>query len=110
LRSLGWWDRVEDRLVPAANARAALRLVERGEAAWGVVYRTDAAASEGVSIVLEIASEHHGPIVYSGAAAVGAPDDARAFIDWLAGDAGRALFTERGFATAVPSRAGSAVR
>ncbi len=98
LRSLGWWDRVEDRLVPAANARAALRLVERGEVDWGIVYRTDAAASEGVSVVMDIAPEHHAPVVYSAAVAADAHEGARAFLDWLASDEGRALFTRHGFA------------
>ena len=44
LESLGQWQAVEAKVVPAENVRAALALVERGEAALGIVYTTDALA------------------------------------------------------------------
>ena len=51
LKTLGVWDKVAPRLARAENVRAALLLVERGEAPLGIVYATDAAASKGVRIV-----------------------------------------------------------
>jgi len=44
---MGQWDAVSPRLARADNVRAALLLVERGEAPFGIVYATDAAASRG---------------------------------------------------------------
>jgi molybdate transport system substrate-binding protein len=44
LTALGAWQRVEGRIAPAENVRAALALVSRGEAPLGIVYRTDALA------------------------------------------------------------------
>src|SRR3546814_8066250 len=51
LQALGLWDQVADRLAPAANVRAALALVDRGEVPAGIVYETDAAISPRVRIV-----------------------------------------------------------
>ena len=54
LESLGEWHGVADNVVPAENVRAALALVERGEAPLGVVYATDALASDKVEVVREL--------------------------------------------------------
>src|SRR5262249_23948419 len=48
LTNLGQWDFAQTRLVRAENVRAALAFVERGEAAAGIVYSTDAAISQKV--------------------------------------------------------------
>ena len=44
LESLGVWSGVEKRVARAENVRAALALVARGEAPYGIVYATDARA------------------------------------------------------------------
>lgn len=64
LQWLGWWAPLEDRLTPAADARAALAYVERGECAAGMVYATDVVASAGVEVVATLPAETHAPIVY----------------------------------------------
>src|SRR4051794_8251941 len=64
LTTLGVWDDVKDRLAPAENVRAALLLVERGEAPLGIVYRTDAMADTRVRIVDTFPRASHPPIVY----------------------------------------------
>ncbi len=51
LESLGTWSAVQSRVARAKDVRAALALVERGEAPVGVVYATDAAISTKVKIV-----------------------------------------------------------
>lgn len=64
LTKLGVWDRVQPRLARAENVRAALLLVERGEAPLGIVYATDAAASPGVRVVGTFPEDSHPPITY----------------------------------------------
>ncbi|MCC7263264.1 MAG: molybdate ABC transporter substrate-binding protein [Candidatus Latescibacteria bacterium] len=61
---LGWWAGVQDRLAPAADVRAALVYVERGECAAGVVYATDVARSDKVKVLATLPAESHAPIVY----------------------------------------------
>src|SRR5579862_272481 len=50
LKKLGLWNSVEPRLARTDDVRAALLLVERGEAPAGIVYATDAAVSKSVMI------------------------------------------------------------
>jgi len=51
LANAGIWERVRDKIVPTENVRAALAVVEAGNADLGIVYTTDVATS-GVSRVL----------------------------------------------------------
>ncbi len=51
LQKLGMWPQVASKLAQAESVRAALLLVSRGEAPFGIVYRTDAAADPTVGIV-----------------------------------------------------------
>jgi molybdate transport system substrate-binding protein len=71
LEHYGWWRALEPRLARAENVRAALALVERGEAPLGIVYATDARASRGVQVVAEFPETSHEPILYSFAAMAG---------------------------------------
>ena len=61
---MGQWPAIAPRLARAENVRAALLLVERGEAPFGIVYATDAAASAGVRVVGTFPAESHEPITY----------------------------------------------
>jgi molybdate transport system substrate-binding protein len=61
---MGQWDAVAPRLARADNVRAALLLVERGEAPFGIVYATDAAASRGVRVVGTFPAGSHEAITY----------------------------------------------
>lgn len=62
---LGAWQALEPRLARAENVRAALALVERGEAPLGIVYATDARVASKVKVVGEFPEESHAPIRYS---------------------------------------------
>jgi molybdate transport system substrate-binding protein len=64
LTKLGVWPAVQGKVVRAENVRAALKLVEIGEAPLGVVYRTDALADPRVRIVATFPAASHAPIVY----------------------------------------------
>lgn len=64
LTSLGAWDAVASHVVRAENVRAALALVERGAAPFGIVYLTDARASSKVRVAGVFPAASHPPIVY----------------------------------------------
>lgn len=64
LESLGWWPAFKPLIVPAQDVRAALRLVELGEADAGIVYATDVAHSDHVTIVATFPPDLHAPITY----------------------------------------------
>ena len=64
LTTLGVWPAVEPKLAQADNVRAALLLVARGEAKYGIVYATDAKAEPKVKVVGTFPEDSHTPIVY----------------------------------------------
>jgi molybdate transport system substrate-binding protein len=98
LQNLGIWDQVKDRLAPMKDVRAALVLVERGEAPLGLVYATDAAVSKKVRVVGAFPVDSHPPIVYPVAAVSGGKtSEARQFMDFLKSPEARAVFEKYGF-------------
>lgn len=99
LASLGVWAEVEASVAQSENVRAALTLVAAGEAPYGIVYATDAAASDNVTVVGTFPAGSHPAIVFPAALLRGAADAAdRAFFDALSSDAANATFAAQGFA------------
>ena len=98
LESLGLWDDVEGLVAQADNVRAALAFVATGEAPYGIVYATDAAAEDKVTIVGAFPPGTHPPIVYPAADLAGRDIPAEAeFLDYLRGPEARAAFERQGF-------------
>ncbi|MBV9523728.1 MAG: molybdate ABC transporter substrate-binding protein [Alphaproteobacteria bacterium] len=98
LQSLDVWAGVAGKLAPAENVRAAALLVARGEAPFGIVYRTDAAAEPGVKIVGTFPEATHPAIVYPIAVTARSTDPAApAFLAFLRSAAARTAFTRQGF-------------
>jgi molybdate transport system substrate-binding protein len=103
LEKLGVFASVEDKLAQAENVRAALLLVSRGEAPYGIVYRTDAAADQGVAIVATFPESTHPPIVYPVALTANARHpDAAAFLAYVESAKARPLFEAQGFTVLGP--------
>lgn len=102
LTAFGAWDALDGVIARTENVRAALRFVEVGEAAAGIVYETDAiAAGDKVVIVGRFPQASHQPILYPAAAvASGHAEAARAFLDFLATAAARTAFARAGFGPA----------
>ena len=98
LEKLGQWSKVEGSLAQAENVRAALALVERGEAPLGIVYQTDALVAK-VKVIGTFPDDSHPPIIYPVALTVqGAKSDAaKAYLDYLKSDAAKAVFEKAGF-------------
>jgi molybdate transport system substrate-binding protein len=98
LESLGVWSSVEGKVAGAESVRAALALVSRGEAPYGVVYRTDAAADPGVAVVATFPEDSHPPIVYPVAILSGSTSPAAAgYLAFLRSEAAERFFLEQGF-------------
>ena len=98
LKKLGMWDAVQPRLARTDDVRAALLLVERGEAPAGIVYATDAAVSKGVMVAGVFPANSHDPVSYPFAVIkAGDMPEARALMTFLAGPDAREIFVKRGF-------------
>ena len=101
LESLGAWSGVEKSVARAENVRAALALVSRNEAPFGIVYRTDAAADKGVKVVDTFPANAHPPIVYPAAViATSQSPAARPLLDYLRGAAAAKVWETYGFGLA----------
>jgi molybdate transport system substrate-binding protein len=99
LESLGVWASVEKQVVRTENVRAALAFVARGEAAFGIVYRTDALAEKGVRIVDTFPASSHPAILYPAARIAGRDSAAaKALLDYLGSAAARGVWESYGFA------------
>lgn len=98
LEHLGVWASVQGRLARAENVRAALALVSRGEAPFGIVYHTDAAADAKVKIVGVFPEDTYPPITYPMAAlAASSHPTTAAYLAYLRSSTARALFERQGF-------------
>ena len=98
LKALGAWDAMQPRLARTEDVRAALLLVERGEAPLGIVYATDAAVSKGVKIAAAFPADSYDPVMYPFAVTKsGDTAEARALLVFLGGPEARAAFVRRGF-------------
>lgn len=97
LTALGVWSAVAPKLAPTENVRAALMFVSRGETPLGIVYRTDAMADAGVTVVDTFPATSHAPIVYPAALTTGATPAAARLLAFLRSAEARAVFTQQGF-------------
>jgi molybdate transport system substrate-binding protein len=98
LSSLGLWESVEPLVAQADNVRGALAFVAQNEAPLGIVYGTDAAVDENVSIIGTFPAGSHPPIRYpAGVTAQSSHPEADAFVAFLGSDAARDIWTEYGF-------------
>ncbi|MEO3429954.1 molybdate ABC transporter substrate-binding protein [Pelagibius sp. CAU 1746] len=98
LESLGLWDQVAGKLAQASNVRAALALVDRGEAAAGIVYETDAAISPRVRVVDSFPSAASPRIIYPLAIVAGRDrPEVRRVYEFLRSAEATAIFGKHGF-------------
>jgi molybdate transport system substrate-binding protein len=98
LTTFGVWDAIAPRIAGVDNVRAALALVARGEARFGIVYVTDAKTEPKVRVVGAFPPSSHPPIVYPFALTAGAVNpDARAFLAYLSTAAALKVFQAEGF-------------
>ncbi len=99
LESAGLWTRIEPRVVPTENVRAALAAVESGNVDAGMVYQTDAQISRKVRIAFVVPPSAAITITYPAAIVQGAPqpEAAKHFLSYLQGPDAQAIFRQYGF-------------
>ncbi len=96
------WDGVASSVARAENVRAALRFVETGDAAAGIVYATDAsAAGDTIQVVGVFPARSHTPVTYPAALLAGKTGGAgAAFLAFLETEPARNAFKAAGFGLA----------
>jgi molybdate transport system substrate-binding protein len=97
LTSLGVWDEVAPQIVRADSVRSALAFVDRGEAALGVVYATDALIDKDVRVIDTFPQDSHKPIIYPVALTANSKAQAVKFLAFLRGPSGDVAFQHYGF-------------
>lgn len=101
LMTLGLWDELQPKLVPAKDVRQVLHYVETGNVDGGMVYRSDALLGRGIKVVAAAPADSHRPIVYPMAIIKSTkhPEAVEAFAAFLSGDEAAQIFTKYGFIT-----------
>ncbi len=99
LSAIGLWEKLEPKLVPTENVRAALAAVESGNVDAGFVYKTDAGISKKVKVLFSVPMESGPTIRYPIALVKEAKDRAAAdkFLRCLESDPARVVFEQFGF-------------
>jgi molybdate transport system substrate-binding protein len=98
LEQLKVWTSVEKQVARAENVRAALALVSRGEAPFGIVYRTDALADKGVRIVDTFPPDSHPSIIYPAATiATSKSTGGKPLLEYLRSAPARSVWEKYGF-------------
>jgi molybdate transport system substrate-binding protein len=96
LQSLGVWEQLKSKTAPVSNVRLAMALVERAEATLGIVYATDAAISDRVTIIATLPDDSHLPIAYPAAKLTATPE-AEGFYAFLSGEEASRILVRYGF-------------
>jgi len=91
------YDSVKAKIVAAQDVRTALAYVERGEAPAGIVYATDAAGSDKVSVAFHVPTDLYPRIVYPMVLVKGSNRRARELYEFLASTEAWDAFEKAGF-------------
>ena len=104
LENIGLWARLEPKLVPTTNVRAALAAVENGSAAAAFVYATDARLGPRLRVAATITGAGAPRIVYPAGVVKTSRQPAAAahFLQFLRSAVASAIFERHGF-TAPPA-------
>lgn len=97
LESVGLWDELQPKLVPAENVRQAFQFVESGNVDVGLVALSLVAIGDGRWVL--VPDELHGPLNQTLAIVADSPrqEEAKQFVSFLTGDEGRRLLEKYGF-------------
>lgn len=98
-RTLGILDALQGKFVFVNTVREVLAAVSSNNLEAGILFATDAALSDQVSVVATAEADWHDPIVYPIAIVndTPQPEAALTFLDYLASDSAQTVFTNHGF-------------
>lgn len=99
LTRLGLWEKLQSKMVPTENVRAALAAVESGNVDAGFVYKTDGNISKKVKVAFTVPVDK-GPAIRYPVAIVNETKNklaAESFLRYLQSDEARQLFERYGF-------------
>lgn len=93
------WDKLINNMVYAKDVKQVVAYVERGEAAGGIVYNSDAATIINSTIAQVFEENTHKPVVYPEAiiSTSKEKESAKVFLDYLAEDSVKQIFEKYGF-------------
>jgi molybdate transport system substrate-binding protein len=98
LTQLGLWPKIESRVVPTANVRAALAAVESADADVGIVYKTDVKISKSARVIYAVPLREGPRITYPIARLkTSTGEAAKKFLAYLASPAAQEVFRRDGF-------------
>lgn len=97
------YDELKPKLVLGKDVRQVLTYVTTGNVDAGIVYATDAKTTGDVRVVTTAPEDSHAPVIYPIAILQSAkePDEAKRFLDFLAGAKAQDIFEKYGFAPAA---------
>jgi len=101
--NLGWWSRIEPKLVETEDVRAALNFVARGECQVGIVYATDAAISKDVTVVGVFPENTYSPIIYPVGMVKKNPSSTK-FYQFLQSNQAKVVFKKYGFSVLASAK------
>lgn len=96
LEYFGWYNQLDNKVLPAKDVRSALMVVEMEEAPIGIVYRTDAQKSDKVKVLNSFPEKSHKPIVYF-AGVCNDNNVAKNFFDYLNSGETKEIWEKYGF-------------
>jgi molybdate transport system substrate-binding protein len=93
------YDQLKPKFVLGKDVRQVLTYVITGNVDAGIVYATDAESTDAVTIVATAPEDSHAPVIYPVAILNSSkdPDEAKRFLDFLAGAKARTAFEKYGF-------------
>ncbi|AKN31857.1 molybdenum ABC transporter substrate-binding protein [Clostridium carboxidivorans P7] len=103
LEKLNIMDKVQSKIVYAKDVKQVVQYVENGEAAAGIVYKSDATVLKNSTIAETISESSHKPIVYPEAIVTASKEKetAKKFLDYLTTDSSKEIFKKYGFEVSV---------
>jgi molybdate transport system substrate-binding protein len=106
LERINEWTRLQPKMVPVANVRAALTAVQNGSADAAFVYATDARIAPALRVVATITGPQAPRIVYPGAVVRTSrhPQAAAKFLEFLRTPPALAIFEKHGFTLVTDAR------
>jgi molybdate transport system substrate-binding protein len=93
----GIYESIQTRVIRAKDARSTLRLVELGEAVFGLVYLTDAIASDQVKIIAIAPDACHEQIAYEAVLINESSPAAQQFLLYLSSEQAKGTWISNGF-------------